>query len=155
MPDRRALETGLALFSGVLLAIMIDWNSLLAHHSSPVTGSWATHGVGTLASLGLMTVGGRRFASPVHMEPTTWPRWIYLGGIAGAFAVLLAAITVNGPLGLAGTLALMLAGQLLFTLAVDRYGLLGLTRRPISSRQLLALVLILGGGLLIIEGHPI
>ena len=155
---RRSLpiETVLALISGVILAVMIDWNSLLAQHSDPIFGSWATHGVGTLASLCILASGRRDAvpaAGPAPAE-SRWPRWIYLGGIAGAFAVLLAAITVNGPLGLAGTLALMLTGQLLFTLATDRYGWLGMPRRPVVGRQLVALLLIAGGSLLVILGRP-
>lgn len=154
MPKGIPAETLLALVAGVILALMIDWNSQLAHHSSPTVGSWATHGVGTVAALLFLASG--RFATPSSDRVAAggrWPRWIYLGGVAGALAVLLAAITVNGPLGLAGTLALMLAGQMLFTIAVDRHGLLGLEKRPVSGRQFGALTLIAGGSLLIIAGH--
>lgn len=154
MPRAVPTETLLALGAGVILALMIDWNSLLAYHSNPIVGSWATHGVGTVASL-IFLASGRFPRGPVSVagEARRSP-WLYLGGVAGALAVLLAAITVNGPLGLAGTLALMLAGQLLFTIAVDRYGLLGLEKRPVSGRQFGALALIAGGSLLIIGGHP-
>lgn len=41
------------------------------------------------------------------------------GGIPGALTVLLAAIAVNSPLELAGTLGLMLTGQIVFGLIAD------------------------------------
>lgn len=153
---RISAETMLALTAGVILALMIAWNSLLAHYSTPIVGSWATHGVGTLASI-VFLASSRRFTTPgaSATEATGWPRWIYLGGVAGAVAVLLTTVTVNGPLGLAGTLALMLAGQLVFTIAVDRYGWFSLEKRPIRRDQLLALALIGGGSVLIIGGYPL
>ena len=132
---------------------MINWNSILARHSDPIVGSWITHGVGTAASLAVVLVS-RNNSVPATTK-RSWPRWIYLGGVAGALAVLLAAIAVNGPLGLAGTLALMLTGQLLFTIAVDHYGWLGLEKRPTSGRRLAALMLIAVGSLLIIGAQPL
>ena len=59
------------------------------------------------------------------------PRWAYLGGLPGALTVALAAIAVNSPLALAGTLALAIAGQLLFGLLCERFGLLA-TRRALT-----------------------
>lgn len=146
------VEVLLALTAGVVLALMIDWNSLLARHSSPLFASWVAHGVGALASL-LLVVAWRR-ARPVASQPdgpsVRWPLWIYFGGVPGALTVLLAAVTVNGPLGFSGTLALMLAGQMIFGVAADQFGLLGLERRPITGRGLVALGLVLGGGLIVI-----
>ena len=46
----------LALIAGIVLAVMIDWNSLLARHSSPLFASWTAHGIGVLASFALVTL---------------------------------------------------------------------------------------------------
>jgi transporter family-2 protein len=84
------------------------------------------------------------------MAEGRWPLWSYLGGIPGALIVLLAALTVNSPLGLAGTLALMLIGQILFGLAADTFGLFGLARKTFAQRDLMAFGLIVAGSLAII-----
>ena len=63
---------------------------------------------------------------------------------------MLTSTTVNTPLALAGTLALGLAGQVLLSLAADLWGLLGLPKRRLDWRDAGAVVLIVGGSLLII-----
>lgn len=50
------------------------------------------------------------------------------GGIPGALTVLLAAIAVNSPLELAGTLGLMLTGQIVFGLIADLRGWFGVIK---------------------------
>jgi transporter family-2 protein len=142
----------IAMSAGIILAIMTDWNSLLARYSSPLFASWTAHGIGTLSSLTLVGMISARPGAkqkPVRAEGR-WPLWSYLGGIPGALIVLLAALTVNSPLGLAGTLALMLMGQILFGIAADTLGLFALARKTFKRRDLLAIGLIVAGSLAII-----
>ncbi|KSB91708.1 hypothetical protein AS593_06715 [Caulobacter vibrioides] len=152
VPKAQTSETILALLAGVVLASMIALNSRLAHFSSPTFAAWAAHGIGALAALVAVLVWRRAkiAAAPAAPNGGRWPRWIYLGGVPGALTVLLAAITVNGPLGFSGTLALMLAGQMLFGVAADRFGWLGLERRAPTAAGLLGLGLVLAGSLVII-----
>ncbi|CAN7625370.1 DMT family transporter [Rhizobium rhizogenes] len=140
----------LALVAGAVLAVMIDWNSLLARHSSPLFASWTAHGIGVLASLALVTFLPVRTATAQAPLEGRWPLWSYLGGIPGAFTVLLAAITVNSALGLAGTLALMLIGQMVFGIAADAFGILGLRRVLPDRRDICAIALVLFGSIVII-----
>lgn len=74
----------LALVAGVVLAVMTDWNSQLARHSSPLFASWTAHGVGTVASMALVLIlsisGKKTIVSVPHHR---WPLWAYLGGIPG------------------------------------------------------------------------
>ena len=57
---------------------------------------------------------------------------------------------LNSPLGMAGTLALLLLGQLLFGALCDGLGWLGLARRRPSGKDALAALLVLAGALLIV-----
>ena len=52
--------------------------------------------------------------------------------LVGVVIVMLVSAAVNTPLALSGTLALGLAGQLLFSLAGDKWGFLGLMRRRLG-----------------------
>ncbi|MGL6457127.1 DMT family transporter, partial [Aeromonas caviae] len=69
---------------------------------------------------------------------------------AGALTVVLAALCLNSPLGMAGTLALLLLGQLLFGALCDGLGWLGLARRRPSGKDALAALLVMAGALLIV-----
>ncbi|WP_249199412.1 DMT family transporter [Photobacterium sp. GJ3] len=91
-------------------------------YSSPLTASWIAHGVGAgFAGLVLLCKYAHRRAHVPKTRGNT-PLWAYLGGIPGAFTVVLAAITVNSPLGIAGSLALMLMGQTLIKMFCNLAG---------------------------------
>ena len=78
------------------------------------------------------------------------PFWAYLGGISGAATVVLSSFAVNSPVGLPGTMALGLAGQLAFSASADKWGLFGLQKRSLTARDFAALALVLTGSTLII-----
>lgn len=145
----RPAEILAALLTGGLLTFMVLLNGLMAAHTTPFFASLAAHGTGTVAAgaalgLVLLTGGGRR------MVRGRAPLWAYLGGLSGAVTVMLTSVTVNSALALTGTLALGLAGQMVFGLICDRFGLFGLARRDPTPRDLAALALIGAGALLVI-----
>ena len=144
---------GLALFSGGLLALMITINSTLAGYSSPVLASWLAHGVGTLVALLLLLLlqGFTAFGSSTGSGSVA-PLWAYLAGVPGAFTVVLAAITVNSSLGLSASIGLIMAGQVGFSLISDRLGLFGLSKKPFSSNDGVAISLIIIGIAVMLAG---
>ena len=130
---------------------MVLFNGQMAAAVTPFFASVAAHGTGTRG-------GGcgadRAGAAPHHAgcpgrAPAPW--WSYLAGLSGAVTVVLTSFTVNSALALSGTLALGLAGQVVFGLVAD-----GL--RPVrpaapvagAVRALAALGLICAGSLTII-----
>lgn len=147
----------IAVAAGAILAVMIHVNSMLAAHSSALFASWLAHGVG--AAVALLFVGVswlRRKSVSSHAATdaarTRAPFWAYLGGIPGAFTVVLATITINGGLALSGTLALMLVGQVAFGMVCDGLGLFGVARRRLGSADLLGVLAILSGSTLLLLG---
>jgi transporter family-2 protein len=138
--DIKRLDSPLALAAGAMLAWMIHCNSQLAAHSGPLQASWLAHGLGALTALALWRAASGRGRHAAGRPP----RWSYLGGLPGALTVALAAVAVNSPLALAGTLALAIAGQLLFGLLCERFGLLA-ARRALTIHDALAVLLVLGG----------
>lgn len=138
----------LALTAGALLALMISVNSGLASFNSPLFASWVAHGVGAFAAWLLLQLLLRRRTPPCSATPP--PRWAYLGGIPGALTVVVAAITVNSPLALAGSLALMLTGQVLFGMLSDSRGWFGVIQRRLRTNDIIAALLILSGCALLI-----
>nr|WP_298093958.1 DMT family transporter [uncultured Shinella sp.] len=149
-PQNHAHPLGflIAFGTGGLLALMVQFNGALAHHGNSLFSSWAAHATGTVAALLFLLVLPRRRPSLEPRPPA--PLWAYLGGLSGAATVVLSSMAVNSPAGLPGTLALGLAGQLVFGLVADGWGLFGLPKRRITIRDFSALTLVLAGSLLIL-----
>jgi transporter family-2 protein len=72
------------------------------------------------------------------------PWWGWLAGLCGA-AYVTSVFLLIPELGAAPVVALTVGGQQLASVAVDRYGLLRLARRPISRRRLLGVAVLLAG----------
>lgn len=139
-----------AFGTGGLLTLMIHFNGELGRYGNALFSSWAAHGTGTVAALLFLAILYRGRRATADKPAGKAPLWAYLGGISGAATVMLTSTTVNSPLALSGTLALGLAGQVVFSLAADRWGLFGLPKRIPGPRDLAALALIVGGSTLII-----
>ncbi|MBW4597760.1 MAG: DMT family transporter [Brasilonema angustatum HA4187-MV1] len=146
----------LAFIGGTLLTLMIHYNSLLAKYTTPIFASWVAHGLGGAVALVLVVLSFQVFrrGSGIEMEyhQVKLPLWFYLGGIPGAFTVVLAAITVNGSLSLSGSIALMLVGQIIFGMVSDHFGLLCTPKRRLIGNDLLAIFFVLTGSAMIIFG---
>ncbi len=75
------------------------------------------------------------------------PKWLWLGGVLGAFIVL--SITLAGPaIGTTATVSLLIAGQLAAAAAIDRFGWVGFERIPIGWMRGLGLLLLVVGAAL-------
>lgn len=146
-PKIRTVDLLIGFGTGGLLTLMVLFNGALAAYTTPFFSSLAAHGTGTIAAAIALIFMGKTAMKPGLGRA---PLWAYLGGISGAVTVMLTSITVNSVLALSGTLALGLAGQVVFGLLADRFGLLGMARRTPTAQDIGALVLILGGSLLII-----
>ena len=142
-----------ALGSGGLLALMILCNAEVGRHGGALAASLAPHGTGIAAAALLLALLGRGTASGAATRVPV-PPWAYLSGLSGALTVMLTSTAALTPLGLSGTLALGLLGQVAFGLAADRWGLLGLPRRRAGWRDAGSVLLILAGSALLILGAP-
>lgn len=134
-----------AFATGGLLTLMVWFNGTLAAHGSLLFASWVPHLTGSVVAIAVLLILRPRPASPVRA-----PWWAYLGGISGAFTVMLTSFTMNTPLAISGTIALGLAGQMIFSLIADKWGMMGLPQRDPTGRDVLALSLILSGALILI-----
>ena len=72
------------------------------------------------------------------------PWWNWIGGPLGALIVLGGAALVS-QLGAALFIALVVSGQLICSLLLDHFALLGLPEQPISLGRVLGAVLVVGG----------
>ena len=78
------------------------------------------------------------------------PRWLWLGGVFGAFVVL--TITVTAPrLGVAAVVALLIAGQLAMGALIDRFGWFGVDKVPLGATRLAGIALLAVGTALVLR----
>lgn len=136
----------LAVLAGAMLPAQAAINGRLGRVvGSPV---WAAAISGVVLTVALTLVA----ATVTRAGPRTaglggLPWWAWTGGLCGA--VTLAATTAVAPrLGTAGTIALVMSGQVVCSLALDQWGLLGLDAQPISGKRVAAAALLLAGAAL-------
>ncbi|WP_459207986.1 DMT family transporter [Pseudomonas sp. MLB6B] len=72
------------------------------------------------------------------------PLWSLLGGFLGAGA-LLSYVVLAPKIGLSALLGLAIAGQIISSLAVDHFGLMGALERPVSPIKLVGAMVMLAG----------
>lgn len=78
------------------------------------------------------------------------PAWLWLGGVMSVFIVL--AITVATPrIGVAATIGIVIAGNLVMGALIDQYGLLGQEQASLTWPRLVGLVLLAVGAALSLD----
>jgi bacterial/archaeal transporter family-2 protein len=101
--------------------------------------------VALLAGLAALLVWERSFAGirAAAQEPV----WLWIGGMMSVYIVL--AVTVAPPrIGVAATIGVVIAGNLVSAALIDRYGLFGQDVIPIDRWRLLGLLLLAAGAAL-------
>ncbi len=76
------------------------------------------------------------------------PWWLWFGGIAGVLYIT-AALILTPRLGAAGFIVCVIAGQMLSSLLIDHFGLMGLTEKPANIGRIAGVGLIVAGMLLV------
>jgi len=137
----------LALAAGVLLPVQAGVNAQLRSVvGSPLTAALVSFLVGT-AGLGTAAV---IFRAPMALR-AAWavsPWWLWVGGLIGALYVV-ATIVLAPRLGAATLVAAVVAGQMIASLLLDQYGLLGFPTHPMNGLRVLGAALVIVGVILV------
>ena len=134
------------VLAGGATALQAPTNARLATAvASPVNAALVSFAVGTVA---LGVVAAILHARPDVAATRALPWYIWLGGAYGACFVVAAAWGVP-RLGVAMTITLMVGGQLLISLALDHFGVLGVPQQPLSLGRIAGVGLVLAGVLLV------
>ncbi len=137
------------MMAGGATALQAPINARLATGvAGPVNAAFVSFAVGTVA-LGIL-------AATLHARPDmaatrALPSYAWIGGLFGVVFVVTAAWAVP-RLGVATTITLMVAGQLVFSLVLDHFGAFGVPQVPISLTRIVGVALVLGGVLLVRRG---
>lgn len=135
------------MLAGVSLVVqqLLNANLRAALNSAAWSGF-----VSYLAGLACMALLAAALRDPVPAASVAarLPWWAWSGGVFGALFVGLAIYLVP-QLGAATFIALLVAGQMLGSMAADHVGLLGLAQRPVDLPRLVGAALLVGGVVLI------
>lgn len=136
-----------ALVAGMLVPVQTGLNAMLARHvGGPALSALISFLVGTVVLVAYLVV--LRTPVPAWSALSAAPLWLYLGGVVGAFFVTSA--TLLAPkLGAATLLALIIAGQMIASVIIDHYGMLGFAQHSVTHWKLLGVALLIAGVVLI------
>ena len=137
----------LAILAGMAMPTQATVNSKLVESvGSPITAAFISFAVGTAALFIYILLTGvplSNLASSKNAPPIAW-----MGGFLGAFFVSVMAAAVP-RIGVALAFSLAIGGQMIVTLLIDHFGLLGVPVREINLVRVAGATLITIGVILI------
>jgi transporter family-2 protein len=144
----RGLAILLGVGAGCLVGMQAPINSRLGKTVGGVPAASFSFMVGTVALVLLAASLRGGLSSLGQVGKVPW--WALIGGLLGAVYVFVALEAVR-PLGASGLTAVVIAGQLVISVVIDRFGLLGIARQQISPARIVGLVLLAVGVALVVR----
>lgn len=126
----------LALIAGMAVAVQGQINGGLGKKIGVIEGAFFSFALGTLVLLFVLIFFGNGHISSV----SSVPKWQLIGGILGAFFVIVQVLVVP-KIGVSTTLLAVIVGQIILSVVIDHFGLFGAERRPVDMNKLAAVVL--------------
>ena len=141
------LPSALAVVAGISIVVQQVLNAnLRAALNSAAWSGFMSYFVGVACMVVLAVT--LRDPVPSVAVASRIPWWAWSGGMFGAIFIGLAIFLVP-QLGAATFIALLVAGQMLGSVAFDHLGWLGLAQRSVDLTRLLGVALLIGGVVLI------
>ncbi len=144
----RATEMLIPLFFaagvGLAMATQTAINSQLRQYlNSPIQAAFFSFLVGTicLAIMMLVMMWNGSALKPTLSQLNEIPVWLWVGGLLGVYAVT-ASIYTAPKLGFLTFTGLVLFGQVIMSMLLDHFGLIGVEKNPVNWQRLLGAILI-------------
>lgn len=128
----------LALLGGIAVAFQAQINGGLGKKTGVLEASFISFGVGTLALFFVVLF----FGKGNFMAVSTVPKWQLVGGLLGAFYVIVTILVVP-KIGVASAFIAVIAGQIIIGAIIDHFGLFGGNPIPIDVKKASAIILLL------------
>jgi bacterial/archaeal transporter family-2 protein len=142
-----ALPMMLAVGAGISLVVQQGLNANLRNAlSSAVWSGFASYFLGVLCMVALALLLQDPIPSVTTASRIPWFAWS--GGVFGAIFIGLGILLIP-QLGAATFFALLIAGQMVGSIAFDHFGLLGVPVHPVSAARIAGAALLVGGAVLI------
>lgn len=142
-----SLYTILAFVSGASLAIQIGMNASLSKGlQNPIMAALSSFLIGTMALVIYILTTKQTMPSTHSLQQL--PSWVWMGGLLGALYVTLTIIAAP-KIGAAQLVAFVVTGQMLASLILDHYGLVGFEVNTLNAWRILGAVFLIIGVILI------
>ena len=129
---------------GLAMATQTAINSQLRQYlNSPIQAAFFSFLVGTicLAIMMLVMMWNGSALKPTLSQLNEIPVWLWVGGLLGVYAVT-ASIYTAPKLGFLTFTGLVLFGQVIMSMLLDHFGLIGVEKNPVNWQRLLGAILI-------------
>ncbi len=129
---------------GLAMATQTAVNSQLRQYlNSPIQAAFFSFLVGTicLAIMMLVMMWNGSALKPTLSQLNEIPVWLWVGGLLGVYAIT-ASIYTAPKLGFLTFTGLVLFGQVIMSMLLDHFGLIGVEKNPVNWQRLLGAILI-------------
>jgi transporter family-2 protein len=142
-----ALSLLIALIAGALITVQTGSNARLKEAlGQPLPAVVVSSLIGIVLLVAVMAVTRTSAPALERIAGAPWTAW--LGGVLGA-AYAVTVVVLARELGAATLTALIVTGQLICSVALDHFGLLGFEAHPAGIARVLGCALLLAGTALI------
>jgi transporter family-2 protein len=144
----RTLAVFLGVGAGCLVGMQAPINSRLGRVVGSVQAATFSFLVGTVALVLIASFVNGGLGALGNVGRAPW--WALIGGLLGAVYVTIALVAVR-TLGASGLTAVVITGQLVISVVIDRLGLFGVAKQHIGTGRVLGLVLLVAGVALVVR----
>jgi transporter family-2 protein len=144
----RSLAVIVGIAAGGLVGLQAPINSRLGRTVGTAQAATFSFLVGTAVLVVIASVWRGGLGSLGHVGRVPW--WALIGGLLGAVYVTVALVAVR-TLGASGLTAVVITGQLAISVAIDRFGLVGVARQHIGVSRIIGLLLLVAGVVLVVR----
>ena len=144
----RGLAVLVGIAAGCLVGMQAPVNARLGKSVGSVQAATFSFLVGTVVLLAITAFVNGGLGELANVGRAPW--WALVGGLLGAVYVTVALVAVR-TLGASGLTAVVIAGQLAISVAIDRFGLFGLAKQHIDVSRVVGLVLLVAGVVLVVR----
>jgi transporter family-2 protein len=140
------LPLAVALFAGAVVPFQAASNAALGRSlGHPLWATLASLAVSIAVVIPLVL--SMRAPAPQLSVALAGPWWLWVGGLAGA-AYITAALLLTPRLGVASFMVCVIAGQVIASVVIDHFGMMGVPAKPATLGRI-------GGVLLIVIGMAV
>ncbi|CAM2010819.1 DMT family transporter [Acanthopleuribacter pedis] len=137
----------MVLLTGTLIPIQAGVNGALARKTgSPMFAATVSFLIGTVFLLAIIPMVSGAIPKMADVRETPW--WVWSGGLVGAAYVVLVIMAVQ-KVGASTLIVFVVAGQMIASLIIDHYGLIGFPQVEITVKRMAGALLLIGGVLMI------
>lgn len=144
----RGVAVLVGIVAGCLVGMQAPINARLGKSVGNIQAATFSFLVGTVVLLAIAAFVNGGLGELASLGRAPW--WALVGGLLGAVYVTVALIAVR-TLGASGLTAVVIAGQLAVSVAIDRFGLFGLAKQHIDASRIVGLVLLAAGVVLVVR----